>query len=207
MNGNNPEQVRKSSVDALKMVYYVIVGLAITVALDNTFLKKGAFVGFECYTNDDDVIFVLMAFLCTNCRFVNGASLHLDSGLEKRWKPLFDFLAFFLQGALFYLMALSLNDVRTFTVLLGLMLLCDAVWLLVLRLMSYLPEPQKTANQWLLSDFLFVAALFSIYITDRNCGCIPYGLGIFVIATIAAIWDYASNREFYFPASADGADG
>ena len=90
MHQNSAERVRQSSVDALKTVYYVIVGLAITVALDKTFLKGGVFVGSECFTKHVDGLFVLLAFLCTMCRFVHGASLHLDRGLEKRWKPLFD---------------------------------------------------------------------------------------------------------------------
>jgi len=207
MRESSAARVRESSVAALKTVYYVIVGLAIAVALDKTFLKEGAFVGLGCFTKNIDRTFVLLAFLCTMCRFVHGASLHLDRGLEKRWKPLFDFLAFLLQGAFFYVMALSMDKFRTFTVLLMLMLIFDGVWIVLLMIFKYLPEPKKTAKQWLMSDVLFVVALVLICIIDSRVKSSWSALMVLVIAGVAAIWDYWSNRGFYFPVGAPTADG
>lgn len=201
-SNSDGSNIRKSSVNALKTIYYVIIGLAITEALHRTFVRDGAFIGLDCFReNGLPTFFLLCAFLCTVCRFVHGASLHLDRGLEKHLKPLFDFIAFFIQASFFYLMALSLDKPRIFSSLFGLMLLSDATWLILLRIKNYIEEPYKTANQWLLSDCIIIIALFLVYKVDTTMASIWSAVAVLTVAAIATFLDYYCNKHFYFPGS------
>ena len=194
-------ETRQSSAKALKMVYYVIVGLAITEALHRTFLKDGSFLGLQAFTlNNLTRTILLFALLLTVCRFVHGASIHLDMISEKRYKTLYDFIGFFMQASLFYLMAVSLEKPIVFSSLFGIMLLFDAFWLIFLRMGNYI-ELDGTAKQWLWSDFCIVGALFVIYLTDTTMACICSVVVIFIVALAATFLDYFLNKNFYFPIS------
>lgn len=200
MTGRPAEQIRKSSANALKMVYYVIVGLAIAEALSRTFVKDGLFIGVDCFRRENLACFLLLcAFLPTICRFVHGASLHLDAPSEKRFKPLIDFCAFLMQGSFFYLMALSLDKPTTFLLFFGFMLLSDAIWLIILKTKGYLDELSAYANQWLRSDFCIIFSLVLAYIISKKTEDVWPALFILVISFLAAIRDYWKNRGLYFP--------
>lgn len=143
MNQNStqdfPQQTRDASKEALKVIYYVIIGIAITEALNRAFLKQGVFLGLQIFeSNNLPSIILLFAFLPTICRFVHGASIHFDVISSKRYKPLFDFSGFLLQAAFFYLMATSLDKQLAFLYLFGLLLLSDALWLIFLRMINYI---------------------------------------------------------------------
>lgn len=197
----SPLETRQSSKNALKMIYYVIIGLAITQALYRTFLKEGGFVGLAVFGAKNFPCNVLLcALLSTIFRFVHGASIHLDMISDKRYKPLWDFIGFFIQASLFYLMALSLENPFLFSVLFGVMLLCDACWLISLRLINYI-DFDRTVKQWLWSDFLIIAGLVVIYIRDRTLACVWSVVLILIIAIVATFLDYFLNKDFYFPAN------
>jgi len=195
-----PDQVRQSSANALKTVYYVIVGLAIAEALSRTFVKHGIFIGLQCFRRENlPCSLLLCTFLPTICRFVHGASLHLDAPSGKRFKPLIDFCAFLMQASFFYLMALSLDKLTTFLLFFGLMLLSDAVWLIVLIAKKYIDELSAYANQWLLSDFCIILCLGLTYLISTKTEEVWPSLFIFLVSFLAAIGDYWKNKGLYFP--------
>lgn len=188
MSKLSAQETRHCSINALKMIYYVIIGLAFAKAL-TIVLKDGS-------------VILLFAFFFTICRFVHGASIHLrmDIDSEKRWKLLWDFFEFFLQASFFYLMAVSLESPKAFSLFFVFMLLGDASWLILLRLINYI-DFDRTVKQWLLSDFLIIAGLFVIYIIDRTLACVWSVVLILIIAIVATFLDYFLNKDFYFPAN------
>ena len=193
------EEALRCSTATLLMIYYVIVGLAITEGLQNAFVKDGTFLGARVFSNENlPKTLLLLALLPTICRFVHGASIHLGVPSDKRYKPLVDFIGFFLQGSVFYLMAFSLESQSLFSLFFGVLLLFDAAWLIVLRLIRYL-RFDRTEIQWLVSNALIIGALCGIYGLRE---CITSTAGAFlilVVALTATVLDYAINREFYFP--------
>lgn len=196
-----PQETRESSINALKMIYYVIIGLAITEALYRTFLKDGSFLGLQIFApNNLPSTILLFALLPTVCRFVHGASLHLDIVSDKRYKPLFDFIAFFIQASLFYLMAASLRKPLVFLVLFAFMLFFDAMWLISLRLLRYI-DLGRTEKQWLCSNVLIIISFAIIYCKDRTMVCTWSVVFILVVSIVATFFDYFLNKEFYFPTS------
>lgn len=203
----SPQETRQCSTNALKMVYYVIIGLAITEALHRTFLKDGSFLGLQVFwSNNLPSTILLFALLPTICRFVHGASLHLDIISEKRYKPLFDFIGFFIQASLFYLMATSLEKPLVFLFLFGGLLLCDAFWLIFLKLINYI-DLDRTEKQWLRSDFCIIGLFVIFYLLDRTMACVWSVVAILIVAIVATFFDYFLNRDFYFPTSKSATFG
>jgi hypothetical protein len=197
----NKKEALKRSTSTLLTIYYVVVGLAITEALQKTFVKNGDFLGREVLSLDHlPKTFLLLALLPTVCRFVHGASLHLGVPTDKRYKPLVDFIGFFLQGSMFYLMALSLKTQSHFSFFFGFMLLLDTIWLIILRLFRYL-KFGHTEKQWLISNISIIVILIGINLIEKNIGTVMGAFLIFTVAFAATVWDYVWNREFYFPQS------
>lgn len=193
---NNVQNIRIASRDALKYVYYVIIGIAITEALSRTFVEGGVFLGVGIFNK---VTFILLfAFLPTICRFVHGASIHLDViSKEKRFKTIIDCGGFLLQAIFFYLMAVSINKTMGFVVSLGLMLLIDSLWLIFLFLIKYIPS-DFTHKQWLCSNFIVLVLLGASFFLMGNAK-VGWPIFIAIISVIAAFFDYYLNRDFYFP--------
>lgn len=189
---------RVASRDALKYVYYVIIGIAITEALSRAFVDNGVFLGGKIFIGSYRVPFILLfAFLPTICRFVHGASIHLDVISEKRYKTIIDCIGFLLQAIFFYLMAVSLTKLVGFAVSLCAMLLFDAVWLIFLLSIKYITI-DRTHKQWLKSDFIVIILLILSFFFLGNRELI-WSIYIAIIGSIAAFLDYYLNRDFYFP--------
>ncbi len=199
MTAANREEALKCSRGTLTMIYYVIVGLAITEGLQNTFLKDGSFMGARAFSTENlPKTLLLFALLPTICRFVHGASMHMGVRSDKRYKPLVDFFWFFLQASIFYLMAFSLETLSLFSLFFGALLLFDTAWLIGLRFIRYL-KFGSTEVQWLVSNAVIIIALYGIhrlreYITNTIGAILILG-----VAFLATVWDYVANRGFYFP--------
>ncbi|KKM06957.1 hypothetical protein LCGC14_1738740 [marine sediment metagenome] len=181
------EETRRASKEVLKMIYYIIIALAITESLNKLFLSNIA------------TLYLIVAFLLTICRFAHGASIHLDVYSRKRYKPLFDFLEFFFQAGLFYLMSTVLTEPYNFSLLFITMLLSDAIWLCFLWLIKYI-ESDKTHKQWLISDIIIIFILsFLLLIPSQTIQYDLYSLIVMITSIIATVTDYSFNKDFYFP--------
>ncbi len=191
--------VRLASKGALKTTYYVLIGIAITEALNRVFLSNGRFVGTRLFTGALLPPFLLLlAYLPTLSRFVHGASIHLDVVGTQRLKPLFDFIGFFVQALLFYLMALSVNVTATFIALFAILMLADGVWILVLRFKRFL-KLGRMEKEWILSDILLAAVALALVFVPWPVTPMLAAAAICVVAWVAAVIDYGSNTYFYFP--------
>jgi len=199
MATQNREEALKCSTSTLMMIYYVIIGLAITEALQNAFIMDGSFIGERAISTANlPRTLLLFALLPTICRFVHGASMHLGLLGEKRFKPLLDFVWFFLQASIFYLMSFSLESPVPFSIFFGVLLLLDVAWLLLLGSIQYV-KVGFTEIQWLVSDAAIIVALCGICLARERVGNTVAASLILSVAFLATVLDYAMNREFYFP--------
>lgn len=181
------------------MIYYVIVGLAITEGLQKAFIENGNFIGVAAVSAGNlPRTLLFFALLPTICRFVHGASMHLGVLGDKRYKPLVDFASSCFQAAMFYLMAFALSDVALFSMVFVILLSVDTAWLVFLRLTRYL-ECTPTTRQWLQSNIALIFLLVGILLSMKIIPNSTQSLLIAVVAILATIWDYVANRDFYFP--------
>jgi uncharacterized membrane protein len=164
--------------------------------LQRTFVIDGSFIGLQCFKQENlKRFFLLFALVCTICRFVHGDSLHLDTIPKKRYKPIIDFIGFFLQASFFYLMSLSLYKTKAFSFFLSLVLSFDAMWLIMLVAMK-MEKLSSTIKQWLWSDIIIIVLLLLLNLTMDG---IWTTLSILIISIVAAVSDYYLNRNYYFP--------
>jgi len=122
----------------------------------------------------------------------------LDIYSEKRYKPLGDFIGFFFQSSVFYLMAASLDSPLVFSFFFCLVLLGDAIWLISLISARYIKCEMPT-KQWLWSDIVIIIALVTVFVIDRTMAGVMSVMAILTIALVATILDYFLNKDFYFP--------
>ena len=189
-----------ASKDALKVIYYVIIGIAITQALDRVFLENGAFIGMKVFKNINILthFLLLIAFLPTICRFVHGASIHLNLIHTGTFKTLIDFIGFFLQAILFYLMAIAIDNIVVFAILFCLMLSIDAIWLVLLCTIGY-QNFKGTVRQWIFSDVILIFILIVCIIYFSKISSMLTAIIILLASLVATFFDYIQNRNFYFP--------
>jgi len=200
VSNHDAKETREKSKDALKAVYYVIIGLAITEGLSKIFLCEGTFRGLQVFDSSrlPYTLLLIFALMPTICRFVHGASIHLDMYSEKYYKPLLDFICFLIQASLFYMMAITLDRPLYFLVFFMGMLLFDAVWLIVLIKVKYI-KFDSTNKQWLWSDSTVIFLFFLIFLKDRTISRPLSVAMICIVSMIATCLDYYMNKKFYFP--------
>lgn len=201
-NTLDKKETYQTTIEALKMIYYVIIGLAIKEALSRTFLgREENFLGMEIFKGDNLItLFLLVAFLFTIVRFVHGASIHLEMAKkpEMRWKPLWDFAGFVLHGSLFYMMAISLKRISHFSVAFAFMVGVDAVWIIAIRIIGYIKKLDFVHREWLISDIVIIL-LLCLILPVMIKSDFWLAIVILIIAILAAVVDYVWNMRFYFP--------
>lgn len=188
-----------ASKDALKTIYFVVIGLAVSESLNRVFLRDGRFLGTQVFALENlPSLLMLFTFLPTISRLAHGASIHLDAIHRYRLKPLFDFCGFFIQASMFYVMALSIQDTDTFRIVFSIPFAVDAAWLLFLWGISYIAAG-STEKQWIISDAVMFLVLWGIGRLGTALTPLVSAGVILCISSIATIADYVMNRNFYFP--------
>lgn len=198
--GNPSEQTRReASIEALRSLYRIVVALAIVEALRRALTVDGQFLHDRIIHHPHLTSTVLLlTFLPTVVRFFHGASIHLSSNAEPCFKPAIDFAGFFVQALLFYILALTVDQPKSFMVVLGVLILADTVWLVVLLAMKHV-EPDPTIRQWLISNVLILVTLLLLQMYRASLADYQMAYGLFSVAWVAAVADYLFNRHFYFP--------
>jgi len=192
----------KSSREALRYGYYVILGLSLTLSLSkvisfydfNTFsLKLGPIID---WFSSPLLLFVL--FLTTFIRFCHGASLCLvNEPADLRLSVILtDIIFFIFQGIWFYIMASQLIDIKSFLISFTGLILFDLLWIAIKRV--FLKCRSKVWLQWVISDLIIIVAniltitifLYFLHPLLISGFYAVLGVGLF-------IWDYRSHRAFY----------
>lgn len=194
--GPDSKKTYDNSINALKTVYYVIIGLAITEALNRTFTKDGTFIGREFFNQNTFIL--MLAFMLTICRFTHGASIHLGGFSRRKQKAIIDFVGFIIQGSLFYIMAIALDNPPWFLISFEAMLLIDVIWLMILKKGKFITM-KSTENQWFKSDVVILVVFAIFYVLENSVSSIKMLLCILLTSFLATIIDYRKNWEFYFP--------
>jgi len=199
---------RNASKDALKTIYFVVIGLAVTEALSRAFLVNSVFSGGAVFSRDGYPPFILLlGFLATMTRFVHGASLHLDLVQGGRYKTVVDYCVFLVHAAGFYLMALVLRDVIIFAEILTGILVWDSLWLIVLLWAKYImaTKERTTAQRWLASNAVLAPLLAVAVELTAVVGVECVSWFVAGCAMMATVGDYWWNWDFYFPKETSGA--
>jgi len=196
------KEIRKATSDALQRIYLIIVCLGIAQALIRTFTDQNGFVGTKLADPAHlDQVLLLAAFLPTVIRFAHGSILHLTALTgDEKWQ--WDMFGLLFQAVLFFIAALSTTELDVFPLLFAAIFAFDTLWLFVLKYVGH--TFGRMEWQWIVSNIV----LFLVFGGSWLC----HWRGFFsstvvasvaaIAAIIAAIFDYAKNRNEYFPKNA-----
>jgi hypothetical protein len=178
----------KSGRQAVRWVYVLITGLAITKAIDLLFRPTGTFV-IPTITS----VLYFAAFFLFISRFLLGAYrvLSYDIDIEaKRGKILIDAISLFVQSALFYVYALNFTDFTTSQWIIVIICVWTLIWLCLLAAIFGIIE--LTSRTWIFHDMLVPIIIVVNLIVLKSPAI------LFVISIVSALFDYLLNADFFF---------
>jgi hypothetical protein len=218
-----------STLDAAKVIYFIIVGLAIreSLALLSPFQNDPTNAGGYGL---GERILVGLGFVVTALRFSHGVSILCGYEKERVEKstipsPTKIFLLYlFLAGLaiLLFLMADNIHHARTFMVFTLLTFSLDLFYIWVsgvvrnpMRVIRRWGETAQgflphAALEWIVSDAVLIVVLIVLLLVVFPAASVPEWARIpFVGATLilATAFDYWANREFYFGGRDDKRKG
>lgn len=194
------KDIRRRAVDNLLRLNTIVIGLALTEAVRKTLIETSVD-GRIAFQINWQLLYPLSMLISTLVCFYHGANRYLDNTYifdktnQKKGSAIVDLFVFFMEAALFYLMALSLADGHTFIFWFLMLMLLDTIWLVAV----YFKTNEIIFNQvkpWMIVNFFtFLIMGFIHWLIDHpNKVYFLFGLGI-----LRTVIDYKSNWKFYFP--------
>lgn len=177
----------KSGRQAVRLLYFLIIGLAITKAIDSLFILNGQ---FHIPERSNALLFIV--FISFVIRFFLGAYrvLSFDIDVElRRTKIVIDVIGFFIQALAFYVFALNYYNFVAANWIILIICVIDTVWLLLLAALFQIME--STFSKWVIHNIVMIIFILCNLFFWNN-------LILFVIVSlIAFILDFVFNYEFY----------
>jgi hypothetical protein len=215
------ESARVSSVRHLQTLYTVVVGVALTVALEDISAKGP---GQTSLLTSANAVLLLVAFIATLLPFYHGALRHLDvTWIEKEGRDikggalLADFVILFIEGCLFLLIARQISSAFYFGIGLVSLLAIDMIWGIVAHFAFTQPGADKAEWKWVQNNAVAVVFLLIVMIPLRAWVSEPaqgrwMAVGLLSLALLRTVVDYVRSWQFYYPpeknrlAAATGAE-
>ncbi|MBI4268044.1 MAG: DUF1937 family protein [Chloroflexi bacterium] len=188
-----------NSVEALKILYMVVAGLALATGLERLVLSGSG--QFEIKWASQTLVFFLI-FLTTVVRFVHGAMRHFDLSYSEQphlvnWRinqPLWDFLGLGFEAFVFFILAYSLYDPLRFIQYYSFLLIVDILWLCIISLPNIKRIWTEHSKWWITAD-LIVLVPTGVTWTWFQTWLLP---AFFITVAVHTIIDYPINWKFYF---------
>ena len=192
-----------NSIEALKVIFFVIIGVSITSSLEKltVILPESRTISnllfnFSLLIKDQFLLFI--AFMATLVRFCLGVVCILDKHENKpRIIILVTYIFFILIACSFFAMGLNVDNADMFAVSLIFLLVFDLAWIIIDLINRKLNNLQieKSMYQWIKSNIAIFVVLGIFFVFRLP---LPLSNYLFIIAILAAVWDFISNHEFYF---------
>ena len=207
----DPAKRLERSVDSLQKIYTVIVGLAIAQAVQALSVADRATNTLANWSDLQGRLPAFLAFAVVLVPFFHGMNRHLDysylerpEGEQAQGALLFDFVVFFAQSAILFLIATSIAQ-KTLApfVFLAALLALDVIWSLVSHWIHY-RTLKASIVRWSIINAVTLAlglalALPTIYEDAAKAWL------LLVLAVARTLADYKACWSFYFPPIAKSA--
>jgi hypothetical protein len=201
--GVNPIEISKSnsltekSINSLLWFYTIILSLAIVKVITQFISLQDNSLKIE-----SDFIFNFIVFMLLAIPFHQGANQYLytaylaKESYVKKWTGIIDFLFFFIEGMLFYGMAILFLNNKLFYYACIVLLTFDIVWILSVRLTN--KKLFKKVIKWLIINSVAVILIFPILYFECLNESLRY-IYVAIILILRTIVDYIVQNPFYWP--------
>jgi len=194
-HGRNEKMTR--SVDTLKELYTVAVGVALVMAVEKL---SGETTQTSVFGSQDLWLFLVTAV--TLIPFYHGAFRHMDDiyvfadpGKRPGSKVLLlDYLLLMCEAGLLVWLSTKISDLPRFTKGFLALLAVDVLWALVTGVFT---SEKRGALKWGLLNLVVLTGLGIV--TYWPCQRVIPAVCLFVIAVLRSVLDYALSHKLYFP--------
>ncbi len=202
MTNNSNSSILERSVNSLQWFYTMVLSLAVVHAVQQILVYDSTNQQFSLNLGS---LHNFMVFLVIVIPFYQGANRYLDEtyvsgNVEvKEMTGLVDFLFFFIEGMIFYSMAILINNNYYFYLSVLTVLGVDIVWLIFVYFANN--ELFKKIYQWLILNIitiLIILILITINVIDEK---LKYYI-LSIILFIRTVADYYLSWPFYWPSFA-----
>lgn len=202
------KEARKRSVDNLQRLYTVVISLAVTESLRRLligFSVSGTVAGYKEWL-------MFFSLIATVVPFYHGANRYLDATYvteersAKHYALMIDFIILFLEGLLFFGLAMVMANEALFYTVLAALFLLDIIWVGITNLTA-INETDKMPgfNTWASINFLALAALL-IFVWSNLLNWEFWqsdtvkSFALMGVAIARTVFDYIRVWWFYYPA-------
>jgi FtsH-binding integral membrane protein len=212
MQENNPssdlKEARKRSVDNLQRLYTVVVSLAVTEILKRLLINEGKSASYKEWLMFVSLIFTLVPFY-------HGANRYLDATYvtgersAKHHALMVDFIMLFLEGLLFFGLAMVTANESLFYTVLAVLFLLDIIWVGSTNLTATRDEDKmKGYVTWAgINCIALIALLLFVWSNLLNwefwSSDLAKSIALVGVAIIRTVFDYVRVWKFYYPADDD----
>lgn len=178
----------KSGRQALRLLYVIIISLAIAKAISILFMCEDT---FTIPTQEQTFLFIV--FFSFISRFFLGAYSALSYDVEIEFgktKIVIDAVGFLFQALAFYVFALRFHNLIFSQFMIYVICAIDLLWLLLLAIKFNIKD--KTFTQWIIHNIIM---LIFIPINMNMWNNLYYLFGISILALFV---DIALNSDYYF---------
>jgi len=185
-------ELSKTSAKAIRLIYFLIISLAITGGLKYCIQSFYQSSSGRC---DFKLLSLFVVFMTFVVRFFLGSYKCLTYDIEvqhNRKIILVDSLGFFSNSILLYIWSLSYQDPTKSIYLILILCIIDTIWLVLVRLAS--KGWERFQIQWIWHNIVFIlicVLLLKILWKEQFV--------LLVVSCIAFILDFTMNFELYFP--------
>ncbi|MHB9030184.1 MAG: hypothetical protein ACYC9O_15565 [Candidatus Latescibacterota bacterium] len=193
----------KSSVESLETIYAVVVGLAVTKAIEGILFGSSTI-----HANYDQLLKHLpemTAFFFTIAPFFHGMHRHLNIAYLERSNQkakqgflLLDFFVFFLESFILLVFASSLSlGIAAFKPLI-ILLIIDSIWAVLAHFIHY-HEWRNSPWKWAAINVATII-IMSLFLFSNIIDCETISLwALAALSIIRTVSDYIFCWDFYFP--------
>lgn len=194
--------VSERSVNSLQTLYTVVIALALVEAIK-------AIINIQTDTNSIYVnwksLIPFSALVFTLIPFHHGANRYLDEmyivkGCQGRpLTGLIDFLFFFVEAAVFYIMSLSISQPKLFFYTLTILFVIDIVWLIFVYFSSN--ESFKKIKYWFWLNLGTIFLLLIFNATKLLDDDINKWIILLLVTLLRTVLDYILEWSFFWPSN------
>ena len=201
------KEARKRSVDNLQRLYTVVVSLAVAESLKGLLKDFGIHGTIASY--QEWLMFVSLIF--TVVPFYHGANRYLDSTYvteersAKHYALMIDFIMLFLEGLLFFGLAMVLTNEALFYTVLASLFLLDIVWVGFTNITATSKQDRMPGYaKWASINVLAMAALL-VFVWSNILNWQFWqsdtvrSIALVIVAVARTVFDYLIVWRFYYP--------
>jgi hypothetical protein len=198
------DKILERSVDSLQRLYAAVIALSIGQAANVVFIDQ-ATKTFDPRGISSDVALTFIAFMVTVVPFFHGMNRHLDQsylinkGDRVSASLLFDFIVFFLESTLLFVLSASIRSGMSAFLIIGLILAIDTIWSLISQWMHYKKIGAGT-GRWSAINFTAIVIGIFVYSTAVFQEALRVAL-LTLVCIVRSVADYYFSWRLYFPES------